>query len=173
MSVNIETKATYIPTFDSYDTVQDIVDEIKFSLLDLEEKYGVHIQIGATGSTNKINYTEHKLHFTLEVHSKDRILNYDKLKNKIELPKILKRDTKNTKDKEDIDYSFINIENVEKQRWSKYDNIFKIIGFDDQSSKSPFLIEYINNKKEDKILKMWVSPEYITSSAHLTPEYLY
>lgn len=43
-----------------------------------------------------------KLYFTLELYSKDRILNYDKLKNKIELSKILKRDTK---DKEDIDCS--------------------------------------------------------------------
>ena len=170
MSINVETKATYIPTFDSHDTVQDIIDKIKFSLLDLEEKYGVHVQIGATGLNNTIKYTEHKLHFTLEVHSKDRILNYDKLKNKIELSNKLKRDTK---DKEDIDYSFINIENIEKQRWSKYDNIFKIIGFNDQSSKTPFLIEYIINKKEDKISKMWVSPEYITSSTDLTPEYSY
>ena len=170
MSINVETKATYIPTFDSHDTVQDIVDEIKFSLLDLEEKYGVHVQIGATGLNNTIKYTEHKLHFTLEVHSKDRILNYDKLKRKIELSNKLKRDTK---DKEDIDYSFINIENIEKQRWSKYDNIFKIIGFNDQSSKTPFLIEYINNKKEADMCRMWVSSEYINSSTHLTPEYLY
>lgn len=169
MSINVETKATYIPTFDSPDTVQDIIDEIKFNLLDLEEKYGVNIQIGNTSLTNTIKYTEHKLYFTLEVHSKDRILNYDRLKNKIELSNKLKRDTK---DKEDIDYSFINIENIEKQRWSKYENIFKIIGFNDQSSKTPFLIRYIDNE-EDRMLKLWVSPEYITSSTHLTPEYLY